>query len=128
MGKAKVTAKVDYQVEAQFVEVGGKKLVIMDEEEYDRLLDVIDAIQAERIASDPSDRVLPWAEIKDRFMRNRVAEVREGKGVTQKELARRLKVKQSTVSRMERAEANLTLATLRRVAKALACSVHELIA
>jgi len=114
-------------INPQVVEVGGNKLVIMDEEDYDRLLDAIDVVEAERIAADPNDPVLGWDEIKDELIRNRIAAVREECGITQKELARRLKVRQSTISRMERENANLTLATLRKIAKALGCSVHQLI-
>jgi len=93
----------------------------------DRLLDAIDAREAKRIAADPNDRVLRWKEVKDEFIVNRIAPTRERLGITQKELARRLKVRQSTVSRMESKRANLTLSTLRRVAKALGCSVPQLI-
>lgn len=123
MGKTGTTDKID----AQVVEVGGRKLVIMDEEEYERLLDALDAAEAERILNDPNTRMIPWEEVRKELLRNRIAEVRKQLGVTQKELARRLKVKQSTVSRMERPDANLTLATLRRVAKALRRPVHELL-
>jgi ribosome-binding protein aMBF1 (putative translation factor) len=87
----------------------------------------IDALDAERIASDPRDRVLGWKEIKDEFIVNRIAERRKARGLTQKELARRLKLRPSTISRMESRRANLTLATLRKIAKALGCSVPELI-
>lgn len=114
-------------IEAQTVEVAGKRLVIMDEEDYDRLLDAIDVVQAERIAADSNDPVLAWDDIKDEFITNRIAEVREKFGLTQKELSRRLKVRQSTISRMEREKSNLTLETLRKIAKALDCSVHQLI-
>ena len=109
------------------VEIGGHKLVIMSEKEYERLLDEIDAADVERIAKDESDRVLTWDDIKHEFLRNRIAEVRKGVGVTQKELAKRLRVKQSTVSRWEKTDANMTLSTLRRIAKALEVPAHELL-
>lgn len=114
-------------INPQVVEVGGKKLVIMDEEDYDRLLDAVEVVEAERIARDARDPVLTWDEIKDDFIKNRIAEMREKAGITQQELARRLKVRQSTVSRMERENANLTLVTLRKIARALDCSVYQLI-
>jgi ribosome-binding protein aMBF1 (putative translation factor) len=126
MGKVK--AAVHREFDVQWLKVGQKKLAVMDKKEFDRLIDALDALEAERIASDPSDRTLTWDEIKHEFFPNRITEFRERKSITQKELARRLKVKQSTVSRMERPEANLTLATLRKVAKALRCTVPELIA
>ena len=122
---SKATAARSNKVE--FVEIGGRSLAIMSEEDYEALLDEIDAADAERIANDPNSRFLTWDEIKDEFMRNRIAEVRKELGMTQKELAKRLRVKQSTVSRMERNDANLTLATLRRAAKALGRPVHELL-
>ncbi len=123
MGKNATARKRDIDC----VDIGGRKLVIMSEEEYERLLDEIDAADAERIANDPNDPVLTWDEIKHEFTRSRIAGARKERRVTQKELAKRLKVKQSTVSRMEKPDANLTLATLRRVAKALKCPVHELL-
>lgn len=123
MAKSSTTEKID----VQFVNVNGHKLAIMDEEEYHCLLDVIDAAEAERILSDPNVRSVPWEEAKKELLRNRIAEVRKEVGMTQKELAKKLRVKQSTVSRMERNDANLTLATLRRAAKALGCPVHELL-
>lgn len=111
----------------QTVSVAGKNLVIMEEDEYERLLDAIDAAEAKRIAGDGSDPVLSWDEIKDEFIRNRIAEMRDRLGITQKELARRLRVRQSTVSRWEGKDANLTLNTVRKIAKALDCPAHQLI-
>lgn len=123
MAKSSTTEKID----VQFVDVNGHKLAIMDEEEYHCLLDIIDAAEAERILNDPNVRFVPWEEAKKELLRNRIAEVRKKLGMTQKDLAKRLRVKQSTVSRMERNDANLTLATLRRAAKVLECPVHELL-
>jgi len=111
----------------QSVEVSGRKLVIMSEEEYERLLDEIDAAEAERILNDPNEKTIPWEEVRRELMRNRTAEVRKGLGITQKELAKRLRVKQSTVSRWEKTDANMTLSTLRRIAKALGVPAHELL-
>ena len=91
-------------------------------------LDRLDAAEAARVLNDPRDRVVPWDEVKGELARNRIAEVRRSLRVTQKELARRLRVEQSTVSRMERPDANLTLATLRRIARALRVPPSELLA
>jgi len=99
----------------------------MDEDDYDRLLDAIELAEAERIKNDPNDPVLAWDEVKDQLITNRVAELRERKGVTQSELARRLGVRQSTISRMESSKANLTIGSLRKIARALQCSVGDLI-
>ncbi len=123
MGKSEAVDKIDVQV----VKVGGQGIVVMSEEEYERLLDALDVAEAERVLNDPNSRFLKWEDVQKELLRNRIAGARKERRVTQKELARRLKVKQSTVSRMEKPDANLTLATLRRVAKALKCPVHELL-
>ena len=47
--------------------------------------------------------------------------------MTQKALAKRMKVKQSTISRIEKADANLTLGTLEKLARIFGCSVHQII-
>lgn len=48
-----------------------------------------------------------------------VAEARERAGMTQAELAKKLHTKQSNISRLERGTHNLTMVTLRKIAKAL---------
>lgn len=48
-----------------------------------------------------------------------IAKAREAAKVTQGELARRIKSKQQTVSRIEQGGQNLTLVTLNRIARAL---------
>lgn len=123
MGKTEVLERLN----VQFVNVNGHELVIMDGEEYDRLIDIVDAAHVQRVLSDPNSRFLKWEDVQKDLLRNRIAEARKERGVMQKELAKKLRVKQSTVSRMEKKDANLTLATLRRVAKALKCPVHELL-
>jgi ribosome-binding protein aMBF1 (putative translation factor) len=116
------------EIEPKFIEVKrGKRLVVLEEEEYERLLDAADAVEARRILSDDSDPELDWSEAGRELVTNRIAEIRKSKGISQRELAAKLKVKPSTLSRWERKEANLTLETLRKLAKALNCSVHLLI-
>jgi DNA-binding XRE family transcriptional regulator len=104
---------------ARLVEVGGKKLVIMEQKEYDRLVDCADAAEARRIKADKSDAVLSWGKGLGGLIVNRIAERRREKGLTQRKLAERLDVKPSTLSRWERKDANLTLDTIRKIAKAL---------
>lgn len=113
---------------ARLVEVGGKKLVIMEQKEYDRLVDCADAAEARRIKADKSDAVLPWAEVSGGLIVNRIAERRKEKGLSQRKLAERLDVKPSTLSRWERKDANLTLDTIRKIAKALRVKSTALIA
>lgn len=53
-----------------------------------------------------------------------IVKAREAAKVTQGELARRIKSKQQTVSRIERGAQNLTLVTLDRIARALKGSLQ----
>ena len=115
-------------LEPKFVDVGsGKRVVILDEEEYHRLLDALDAAEARKALADKGDKELDWREASRGLVQSRVARVRKEKGISQRELARRLGVTPSTVSRWERKDANLTLATLRRLAPALDCGVEDLV-
>jgi hypothetical protein len=66
MGK---TAPTDDRVHVQLIEFGGRRFVMMEEEQYELLLDAIDAADAERILNDPNARILKWDEIKHEFMR-----------------------------------------------------------
>ncbi|MHC5057730.1 MAG: helix-turn-helix domain-containing protein [Planctomycetota bacterium] len=121
MPKAKKTAgpRPKGGSSVRLVEVGGKKLVIMEQKEYDRLVDCADAAEARRIKADKSDAVLPWGEVSGGLIVNRIAERRREKGLSQRKLAERLGVRPSTLSRWERKDANLTLDTIRKIAKAL---------
>lgn len=112
---------------AQFVEIGGKKFVILSEEDYEKLLDRLDDIEIDKVLEDESDPIVPWEEVKDEIMQNRISEARKAAGLTQKELAKRMKIEQSALSRLEKKGTNLTIKTLKSVAKALGCEVHELV-
>lgn len=52
--------------------------------------------------------------------------LREDAGLTQVELARRLRMKQSTLNRLENATNNATLRTLDRLCRALECEPGDL--
>jgi ribosome-binding protein aMBF1 (putative translation factor) len=56
-----------------------------------------------------------------------IAKARKAKGMTQKQLAAKLKVPQSQISRIERNPDRTTVRTLKRIAKALGVDVSALI-
>ena len=115
-------------IEPKYLEVErGRRIVILDEREYHRLLDAVETGVAERVLADESDEVLDWSEAGQELVTNRIAEARTARGVSQRELAGRLGIAPSTLSRQERVDANLTLGSLRAIAAALGCSIHELI-
>ncbi|MFI5346732.1 MAG: helix-turn-helix domain-containing protein [Elusimicrobiota bacterium] len=69
-----------------------------------------------RQAYDEVDAEVRWAVA--------VAQARERAGLTQASLARVLHTKQSNISRIERGAQNVTLGTLRKLAKALHCRLE----
>jgi DNA-binding XRE family transcriptional regulator len=116
------------EMKPKYIEIAqGKRVVVLTEDEYEHLLDRLDAAEARRALADSTDPELDWSTAGNEIISNRIAEIRKRAGITQRELARRLKVQPSTLSRWERPDANLTLSTLRNIAKALDCSVVELI-
>jgi DNA-binding transcriptional regulator YiaG len=117
------------EIDPKFIEVHkGKRIVVLDEDEYDRLLDLIDAARARAALADPGDRELDWRDASRGLTGNRIADARSARGLSQRALAARLGVPQSTVSRWEKKDANLTLATVRKIASALDYAVPDLIA
>ena len=60
-------------------------------------------------------------------MKTRIKEIREEKGMSQKELARRLKISPSTLSQIERPDNNTQFKTIERIAEALDCHPSDLI-
>ncbi|MDD5306262.1 MAG: helix-turn-helix transcriptional regulator [Deltaproteobacteria bacterium] len=116
------------KIAPRFVEAGPKgRLVILKMEDFELLTDALDARAARSILADESDPILDWDDVGGDVVSNRIASERNRLGLTQKELASRLGVEPSTMSRWEREDANLTLATLRRIARVLACPVRNLV-
>ena len=58
----------------------------------------------------------------------RIRKIREGKALSQRELARRAKMSQTFLSNVESGKADPSLSTLRRLAKALKVKVAALVA
>ncbi len=58
---------------------------------------------------------------------DQIRELRKLKGFTQKELAKRLAVAETTVNRYESGEQNLTIETLQKIADALGVDLPTLI-
>lgn len=56
-----------------------------------------------------------------------LADLRKNAGLTQEQLAKAAKVRQATISDWERGEQVATLASIRKLAKALKCKLEELL-
>lgn len=59
-------------------------------------------------------------------MKNKIALMRINKGLSQKELAKRINVDNSHLSKVERGRVKPSLALLERIAKELDCSIKDL--
>ena len=57
----------------------------------------------------------------------RLEEIRKKKGLSQEDLARKLDVKQNTVSQWEKGKRNPSLPMLLNIAKILECSIGDLV-
>lgn len=57
---------------------------------------------------------------------NRIKELRDARGLTQKDLAGKLNTTEASVSRYENQDRRLTLPLLRRIAEKLGCTIAEI--
>ncbi len=118
---------MNLRIKPKFVLVQkGKNIVILTEEEYEQILDVLDAMEAQRVLADDKGPVLKWEDVHGQLVGNKIAQARKALGITQKELAQRMKVKQSAVSKIERDDTRPPIDTLKEVALALNCNIDDL--
>jgi ribosome-binding protein aMBF1 (putative translation factor) len=88
------------------------------------------AARAELISRKLQHPAEDWADADDfglRLAADRLTRARKSAGLTQEQLAARLKMPQSQVSRIERNPDRTTVRTLKRIAKALRVDVSALI-
>lgn len=88
--------------------------------------DVLDIKEAEKILKGKATTWKNLAEVKKRLLSNPIKGKRKEARLTQKELAKRLGVKQSFIAKIERPNYNPSKQTLLKIAKALNCPVEEI--
>ncbi|MBI4716515.1 MAG: helix-turn-helix transcriptional regulator [Planctomycetes bacterium] len=106
---------------------GARTFVLVPAERFEELLTAERVLRAMAATDDPAS---PWIDTDVSALRlagSRLKRARVARGLTQKEVARRLHIPQSQVSRIERDPDRSSLATLRRLAKALGVDVRALI-
>lgn len=96
-------------------------------EEYRELLAARDAIEHERILNDSKTKWIDADDAAKRFAVDRIAEARKKAGLTQAQLAAKLKMPQSQVSRIERNPDRSTVRTLKKIAAALGVDITALV-
>jgi DNA-binding XRE family transcriptional regulator len=119
---------MNLKLKPKLVEVGrGKNIVILTEDEYERILDALDCVEAERVLADADDPVLKWEDVHGRLVSNRIADVRKSKGISQAELARRLKTGPDAIRHMEKKASRPPFEAIKNIARALHCRMDDLI-
>ncbi len=97
------------------------------EEIIEFLEDRADLRAHKEIMSDPKRTFIPLEEAKKRLFDNNLKKVRKKKKVTQKEFAKRMRVSQARISRIENPDYRPSAGVYERAAKALGCGLNDLI-
>lgn len=106
------------------------KYILVPVEEYERLVEssmAEDVLQALKKIDDPKTKWIDYDDWKLQYAGQQIAAARKAAGLTQKQLAKKLKMPQSQISRIERNPDHTTVRTLKRIAKALKVDVRELV-
>ncbi len=106
-----------------------KKFAVLPYAEYLRLMELAaderDYRRALKVLRNRRDKVVDYD--LEKVLENPIALKRKSLGISQKELAKKMRVDPSYISRLEKPGANPSKTTLLRVAQALDCSVEDLI-
>jgi ribosome-binding protein aMBF1 (putative translation factor) len=101
--------------------------VLVPEEEYIELVKAEMARDAIAKLEDPNTEWIDFDEYRLQLAGSKIAEARKAKKLTQTQLAKKLGVPQSQISRIERHPDQTTVRTLKRIAKALGVDVSLLV-
>lgn len=110
------------------LEEGHPAYVLVPIEEYEQLVKSSMAGNAtQMLKATHEDAWVDFDSFRLQLAGERIAAARKQAGLTQQQLAKRLKVPQSQVSRIERNPDATTVRTLRKIAKALGVNVAALV-
>jgi len=102
--------------------------IVLPVEDYERL--VMESMELEVLAEMNKDDEVEWVDAQEWALQlagDKIKETRRLKKLTQKQLAEKLGIPQSQISRIERKPDRTTVRTLKKVAKALGVDVSTLI-
>lgn len=108
-------------------ERGRTKYVLVPVDEYDRLIAASMVPSALVKLEDPNTKWYDADEVFLQFAGDEIAAARKAAGLTQTQLAKKLGVPQSQISRIERNPDRTTVRTLKKIAKALGVDVSALV-
>jgi DNA-binding XRE family transcriptional regulator len=101
--------------------------VLLRIDEYEELLRAREAHELIAKLEDPNTKWVPVDQAMMEIVGSWLAQARKKAGLTQKQLADRLRVPQSQISRIEKNPDRTTLRTMKRIAAALGVEVGELL-
>ncbi len=101
--------------------------VMLPEEDYERLMEIVEAHELVAKLEDPKTEWIDFDDYKLQLAGSKIAEARKARKLTQTQLAKKLGVPQSQISRIERHPDQTTVRTLKRIAKALGVDVKMLV-
>jgi DNA-binding XRE family transcriptional regulator len=107
---------------------GAATHAVIPYEDYVQLIALQAAREGEAILANPNTEWLDADEVFASFAAQGIARVRKARGLTQKQLGEKLGIPQSQVSRLEKNPDASSMRLIKRVAKALGVSVHDLMA
>ena len=106
-----------------------KKFAILPYQDFLHLVslaaDEKDYQRAVKVLHNKLDKIVDYQS--EDVLKNPILSKRQDLGISQRELAKRMKVDPSFISRLEKSEANPSKSTLLKVAQALGCPVEELL-
>jgi len=113
---------------AYVVEEGQPAYVLVPVEEYEQLIkaDMVETA-IDRLEHTPESAWIDADDLRARLAADRIVEARKKAGLTQQQLARKLGIPQSQVSRIERHPDHTTVRTLKKLARALNVDVARLL-
>jgi ribosome-binding protein aMBF1 (putative translation factor) len=109
------------------VQEGQVAYVLVPVDEYERLIKADMVRSAVKKLDDPKTKWVDADEVALELAGQRIAQARKKAGLTQKQLADKLSIPQSQVSRIERHPDHTTVRTLKKIARALKVNVTALI-
>lgn len=102
--------------------------VLLRIDEYEELLNLLEARELGAKLDDPATKWVPAEKVAMQMAGSWLAEARKKAGLTQKQLADRVGVPQSQISRLEKSPERTTVRTMKRLAAALGVNISALMA
>lgn len=114
-------------VETYLVQDDKPTHVVVPIEEYERMANIVEAQELAALAEDPTAEWIDAGDLALELAANYIAEARKKAGLTQSQLAARMGVPQSQISRIEKNPDRSTLRTMKRIAAALGMDIAAML-